>query len=70
MKVFIKSMEYDFIIDTDKIIAFEKISDSKVYDNKVYYNAYTIDGKSFKISEKVYNTYMNDKTIIDENTEE
>ena len=44
MKTYIKTMEYDFIIDVDKIVSFEKIENSNVY-NFVYYNVYTVDGK-------------------------
>lgn len=53
MKTYIKTMEYDFIIDVDKIVSFEKIENSNVY-NFVYYNVYTVDGKVYKITEDVF----------------
>ena len=64
MKTYIKTMEFDFIIDVDKIVSFEKIEKSNVYDFG-YYNVYTVDGKSYKITEEVFDRCMAGNLVIE-----
>ena len=69
MKIYIETLNDNFIVDSDKVVAFEKIM-SKIKnpitknEDDFYYNMYTIDGKYYQVTKSVYNNYMRENRVI------